>query len=315
MLHALRRLALPISRRRARQPQPSPRASRSSPRAGTYTVTGTCGLWDPYGTTASGITVYQDCPGLWARNIGGNFTTPSGQGGGWAFRAPAGTWINSFSLQGPMLGTGGWQVAGYLEGGSGPGVNFENCPGSSCPGAYKYLNNSYYANGASGIVMRLRCGARQLPQQPRHHRLLRHQRRQRHPRRPQPADRRPRRRLAAQRRLEERHADRSSSTPTTTPASRSTAPHSTERLRRRLAGRLQLRSKGAVPERRSRRSRCQRPAWRTVRTRSAAEAVDASGNPASTAATIYADNTPPTQPLDVAGRRRRGVARERHVRR
>src|SRR4051794_22849591 len=132
--------------------------------AGTYTVTGTCGMWDPYVTANSGITVFPACPGLYARNIGGNFTTPSGQGGGWAFRAPAGTWINTFTLQGNMLGTGGWQVAGYLEGGSSAGVNFEGCPGQSCPGAYKYLlNTNYYAAGASGIVMRLRCGPGNCP--------------------------------------------------------------------------------------------------------------------------------------------------------
>src|SRR3954452_19905938 len=63
--------------------------------AGTYTVTGTCGAWDPYVTPNSGITVYPTCPALIARNIGGNFITPSGQGGGWAFRAPAGTWIDT----------------------------------------------------------------------------------------------------------------------------------------------------------------------------------------------------------------------------
>jgi hypothetical protein len=132
--------------------------------AGTYTVTGTCGLWEPYNTANSGITVYPECYALWARNVGGAFTTPSGPGGGWVFRAPAGTWIHGFTLQGPMYGTRGWQAAGYYEGGSTPGRDFEACPGPSCPGAYKYLNATNYAgNGASGIVMRLRCGPGNCP--------------------------------------------------------------------------------------------------------------------------------------------------------
>src|SRR4051812_23652140 len=132
--------------------------------AGTYTVTGTCGAWDPYVTPNSGITVFTVCPTLEARNIGGNFTTPAGQGGGWTFHAPAGTWINNFALQGAMLGTRGWQAAGYLEGGATPGLNFEGCPGASCPGAYKDLTGTNYnANGATGIVMRLRCGPGNCP--------------------------------------------------------------------------------------------------------------------------------------------------------
>jgi hypothetical protein len=134
-------------------------ASPLPARAGTYTVAGTCGLWDPFDTGGSGITLYATCPSLWARNVGGNFATGAGGHAGWVFYAPAGTTINGFYLQGPMTGTRGWQATGYLEGGGWSAGVFENCPGSTCPGAYKYLRGSYSANGATGIVMRLRCGA------------------------------------------------------------------------------------------------------------------------------------------------------------
>ncbi|RKQ92962.1 hypothetical protein C8N24_2819 [Solirubrobacter pauli] len=131
--------------------------------AGTYTVSGVCGVWEPYVTPSSGITVYPECPWVRARNIGADGSTPAGQGGGWVFRAPAGTWIDSFTLQGAMLGTRGWQVAGYYEGGSVPGRDFEGCPGASCPGQYRYFNGNYPGYGASGLVMRLRCGAGGCP--------------------------------------------------------------------------------------------------------------------------------------------------------
>src|SRR3954454_1342799 len=68
-------------------------------RAGTYTVTGGCS-WDPFDTGGSGTTVFAICPQLFARNVGGNFSTPVGGNAGWAFHAPAGTWINNFALQG-----------------------------------------------------------------------------------------------------------------------------------------------------------------------------------------------------------------------
>ncbi len=131
--------------------------------AGTYTVTGTCGVWEPW-TTSGGIAVFTECPSLWARNAGGAYTTPAGQNGGWVFRAPPGTWINNFTLQGPFMGTQGWQAAGYYEGGITNGRDFEGCPGPTCPGAYRYLiGTNYPGNGATGIVMRLRCGAGSCP--------------------------------------------------------------------------------------------------------------------------------------------------------
>src|SRR3954469_6302195 len=68
--------------------------------AGTYTISGTCGLWEPFSVGASGITAFPNCPELWARNLGGAFSTPPGGAAGWVFHAPAGTWITGFSLQG-----------------------------------------------------------------------------------------------------------------------------------------------------------------------------------------------------------------------
>ncbi|HEV8651876.1 MAG TPA: hypothetical protein VG276_21390, partial [Actinomycetes bacterium] len=90
--------------------------------------------------------MYAVCPSLYARHIYGNFATGVGGNAGWVFHAPPGTWINSFTLQGPFMGSSGWQATGYLEGGGWSGGAFENCPGSTCPGAYKYLLGSYGAN-------------------------------------------------------------------------------------------------------------------------------------------------------------------------
>src|SRR5215218_4281931 len=67
--------------------------------AGSYTINGTCGLWDPYNVDPAHIAVYGGCGGLIARNAGGNFSTPvNGTGGGWRFVAPGGTGISGASI-------------------------------------------------------------------------------------------------------------------------------------------------------------------------------------------------------------------------
>ena len=129
-------------------------------RAGTYTISGTCGLWGAYNYRPDRIAVYPECYGLIARNVGGPFSTPAGAAGGWSFSAPAGTSVDSFSLQGSMGGLKGWQATGYLQGGGLNGFAFENCPGATCPGGDKYLLNTTYAGaGAGAVVLRVRCGS------------------------------------------------------------------------------------------------------------------------------------------------------------
>ena len=46
--------------------------------AGTYTVSGTCGLWQGYGSNGPYLTMYPACPELVVRNVGGPFSTPAG---------------------------------------------------------------------------------------------------------------------------------------------------------------------------------------------------------------------------------------------
>src|SRR5213083_1487354 len=67
--------------------------------AGTYTINGTCGLWDPYDTDPGHIAVYGGCGQLVARNVGGNFSSlPNGVGGGWRFAAPPGAGISQVAI-------------------------------------------------------------------------------------------------------------------------------------------------------------------------------------------------------------------------
>lgn len=126
-------------------------------RGGTFTISGTCGLWRPYTNGGSWVSPSSSCPLLKATNPVGGYSSPVGGEGGWIFDTPAGTAIGSFSIQGDLLGVNGWQAAVLSTNG---GV-VENCPGASCPGAYKYLysNFVYPANNSGQIVLRLRCGA------------------------------------------------------------------------------------------------------------------------------------------------------------
>jgi hypothetical protein len=125
-------------------------------RAGSYTVSGTCSAWSPWGTTATWVAVFPACPSLYERNVLGNFTTAAGVGGGWRFDAPPGTAISTIALNGIMLAEHGWQAAIYTEG---PNAHtLEGCPGATCPGASKGLNTTYDGQGASAVTTRVRCG-------------------------------------------------------------------------------------------------------------------------------------------------------------
>jgi hypothetical protein len=129
----------------------------ASASAGTFTVSGTNGLWRAYNNRPDRLAVYPDGATLATRNTFGGFSTPAGSEGGWIFDAPSGTSLSSFTLAGALLGNDGWQAA-LIPAGLPP---VENCPGPACPGALQYLwgNVSYGAGGASAIVMRLRCSS------------------------------------------------------------------------------------------------------------------------------------------------------------
>jgi hypothetical protein len=125
--------------------------------AGTFTVSGSCGLWQPYNNSPGYVSVYPACPELVTRNSGASTPAPTSSEGGWIFYAPAGTSVASFAVQGALLGTSGWQAALIPS----AGIPVENCPGSSCPGASKQLalQSWYPGYNSPAIVLRLRCGA------------------------------------------------------------------------------------------------------------------------------------------------------------
>src|SRR5215218_4336228 len=75
--------------------------------AGTYTVSGTCGLWEPYNNNAARMSVYNDGCLLVARNTFGGFSSSQGTQGGWRMTAPPGASIASFWLLASLKGTRG----------------------------------------------------------------------------------------------------------------------------------------------------------------------------------------------------------------
>src|SRR3954465_12809846 len=84
--------------------------------AGTFTVSGTCGLWQPFNNRADRVAVFAQCPQLNTRNTFGSFTTPAGRAGGWTFTAPSGTAISSFAVEAAIYARNGWTSGVYLNG-------------------------------------------------------------------------------------------------------------------------------------------------------------------------------------------------------
>lgn len=123
--------------------------------AGTYTISGTCGLWDPYNNNPSAVAVYASCPTLVARNVYGPFTSPAGADGGWVLNAPAGAGVSSVMTAGNAIGKNGWQATLYAASGN----VFMNCPGPSCPGAIAAWGGIGGQTYGSAVIARLRCGS------------------------------------------------------------------------------------------------------------------------------------------------------------
>ena len=120
-------LRCPPSQERSRDPSPDPdrRRACSSPllgapaavSAGSYTVSGTCGLWAPYSNNGARMAVYADGCRLVTRNTYGGFTSPQGTEGGWRMSAPAGASIAGFSIKADLKGTSGWDAAVFDDAG------------------------------------------------------------------------------------------------------------------------------------------------------------------------------------------------------
>jgi hypothetical protein len=126
----------------------------STATAGTYTVSGTCGFWDAYNNNPANVAVYVACPTLVARNVYGGFTSPGGVEGGWVLNPPAGASISSVLTAGNASGFNGWQATLYAG-----GQLFMNCPGASCAGGTAAWNGIGGPTYGAPVVARLRCGS------------------------------------------------------------------------------------------------------------------------------------------------------------
>lgn len=127
-------------------------------RAGTYTVSGTCGLWEPYNSNAARMAVYNDGCRLVTRNTFGGFNSPQGTQGGWRMTAPAGATISSFWLLASLKGTRGWDAAVFDNGGFTHAV----CPGGLHCENRNATTLNYGPNLAPGrtqVITRVRCFA------------------------------------------------------------------------------------------------------------------------------------------------------------
>ena len=131
----------------------------SAATAGTYSVTQTCGAWQPFNNAPSRVAVYTECPKLIARNVGGAFNSGPGQEGRWEFWAPAGTSVERAFLGGSIGAYSGWQATIL----SSSGTVMENCPGFFCPGGAKGYGSTYSFANSAGIYLRVRCGADRCP--------------------------------------------------------------------------------------------------------------------------------------------------------
>jgi hypothetical protein len=128
-------------------------------RAGSYTVSGTCG-WQAWSGTAT-ISVYaapdpdNSCPALSMATLA---PTPPGAAGGWTFYAPPGTSIVSGAFLAWADAHDGWQAAIYRFGGGASGSSWLNCPGGD--GCQANPGNQWVGgpgHNASAAVAHLQC--------------------------------------------------------------------------------------------------------------------------------------------------------------
>jgi hypothetical protein len=133
-------------------------AAAAPAQAGTYTVSGTCGLWAPYSNNAARMSVYNDGCQLVTRNTFGAFNSAQGTEGGWHMTAPAGTTITSFLISASLKGTRGWDAAVFDN----SGVTHAVCPGGRQCGNSDTAELNYnpsLAPGTTQVSTRVRCFA------------------------------------------------------------------------------------------------------------------------------------------------------------
>jgi hypothetical protein len=133
-------------------------ATAAPAQAGTYTVYGTCGLWEPYNNNGARMAVYYDGCRLVTRNTYGGFTSPQGTEGGWRMTAPAGATLDGFHISASLKGTAGWDAAIFDNGGFRHAV----CPGGVNCANVNRIELSYATALPAGItelITRVRCYA------------------------------------------------------------------------------------------------------------------------------------------------------------
>ena len=96
--------------------------------AGSYSVSGLCGLWSPFTNNGARVAVYAEagCGGLTARNSVGDYRSAQGTQGGWRLTAPAGATITRLAMHAYLLADRGWDAVIFDNKG---GV-FVGCPGN-----------------------------------------------------------------------------------------------------------------------------------------------------------------------------------------
>lgn len=84
-------------------------ATAATASAGTYTVEGTCSAWTVFNNQPDRLAAYPECGHLRARNVLGNFSTPRNQAGaGWKFDVPPGTGVRAVELNAYITGGKSW---------------------------------------------------------------------------------------------------------------------------------------------------------------------------------------------------------------
>jgi len=124
--------------------------------AGSYTVSGTCGLWRWYSNSPGLVVLRGQCNALEASHSVSGGTAAAGAEGGFIFDAPHGTAVSAFWLSSTLVAHNGWQAA-VIPTNIGP---VANCPGSACPGgALSWYRGNFSGGNSPAIVLRFRCGS------------------------------------------------------------------------------------------------------------------------------------------------------------
>ena len=129
--------------------------------AGSYSVSGLCGLWSSFTNNSARVAVYPEagCYALTARNSVGNYRSARGTQGGWSLPAPAGSRITSLNMHAYLFAADGWDAVLLAD-----GAVIAGCPGNTrCEGSHSAEPNFATDANAAQILARVRCYASSCP--------------------------------------------------------------------------------------------------------------------------------------------------------